>query len=302
MTLDAIMRLAFGYADVKSAAEVVGHSDNSLALGMFIQSVFPQFIWKLMPVKKKYDAVVGYLHSMVDLVVDNGVAPKGSIIEALKLASDPESKEKLSSAELKDESLSILLAGHETTANTLGWVIFLLTRPENHKSLEKLIEEVDAVLGKKEEIGFDDFEKMVYCQSTVMESLRMYPTVPFFSRHTSHSSKLGGYEILNDSTVLMSNVNLSFDPRTYDHPNEFIPERHLDTLTQDRKRDFFPFGGGHRMCIGKRLAQVESVMILAKLMQCFRIERANDSFAPMLTTGITLSSSNGILVKVTKRF
>jgi len=215
--------------------------------------------------------VLSYLHNLVDLVIQNENAPQGSIIEVLKLAADPDSKEHLSSAELKDESLSILLAGHETLTNTLGWATYLLSKPENQRVQEKLVQEIDAVLGDRDDITLEDFEKMTYCQAVIMESLRIYPTVPLFPRFVENGTVLAGkYDILPQSIIVISNMNMGNDARYYEKPEEFLPERHLETLNMDRKRDFFPFGGGHRMCIGKRLAQVESVMVLSKFLQKFQ--------------------------------
>jgi cytochrome P450 len=300
MTLDAIMRLAFGYKGGDDGVTKMATGVDILAMGAVVHRNLPTFIWNMMPLKKSFEKMLKFSHHLVEMATESGEAPKGSIIEALRNAEDPETKQKLPADELRDEALDILLAGHETLTNTLGWATYLLTKPENRRALEKLVEEIDTVLGKREEISFDDVEKMTYAQSVIMEALRMIPTVPFFVRFCEKGTTLSDKtQILPNSSIFISNMN-TLEEKYFENPWSFMPERHLDSLNQDKKRDFFPFGGGHRMCIGKRLAQVESVMILAKFLQNFSIERV-PGFEPQKLFAVTLSSSNGIRVKLSRR-
>eukprot|EP00475_Leptophrys_vorax_P014374 TRINITY_DN2075_c0_g1_i1.p2 TRINITY_DN2075_c0_g1~~TRINITY_DN2075_c0_g1_i1.p2 ORF type:complete len:544 (+),score=130.88 TRINITY_DN2075_c0_g1_i1:2307-3938(+) len=310
VTLDAILRLAFGFSDEKfiEASSMLGTLDQDLLFGAAFKANAPALLWKILPLKNKFNRVLGFLHHLVDQVIEEGKAPKGSIIEALKLATDPESKVRLTPTELKDESLGILLAGHETLTNTLGWTLYLLSRPENSKALNTLVNEIDLRLGRqKDTMTSADFDQMTYCQAVIMEALRMYPTVPFFGRYAANGGKLGGYEILPKSIVFISNLGITSDEKYFPEQDKFLPERHIavdsgagQSPTDLRKKDFFPFGGGHRICIGKRLAQVEAVMVLSKLLQHFKLE-SSEGFEPDVFTTITLASKNGISVKLSKR-
>jgi cytochrome P450 len=207
LALDAIARLAFGFeGDLQNEnsshqASILKSSDRSLVAGAFAKDYFPNCLWNLTGLKKSFDKTVGYLHGLVDEVIENGKGADASIISVLKAATDPESSAKFSADELKDEALSILLAGHETTANTLNWTVYLLSLPENKPILEKLVAEIDEVLGGRSLLTLEDIDKLEYSQSTIMESLRLFPTLPFVPRFCKTNYKLGSFEILSKVTM-----------------------------------------------------------------------------------------------------
>jgi cytochrome P450 len=212
LTLDAIMRLAFGYTgDLQSEhsslqSGIFRNHDKILVTGALFQNLIPRYIWRLTPMREKFDAAIRRFHDLVDQVLMQGKASKGSIIDALKSGSDPESAAKLTAQELKDESLTILLAGHETTTNTLGWALYLLSRPENNLELQSLQEEIEKVLGGRDQLTIEDYDKLEFAQATIFETLRLFPTVPFVSRYCRKSFKLGEFEILPKVSWLKSNL------------------------------------------------------------------------------------------------
>jgi cytochrome P450 len=202
LTLDAITRLAFGFdgnlQNDRSSHQttLLKGSDKSLIAGAFGKDYFPDFLWNLTGLKKNFDKTMGYLHGLVDEVIQKGKGEDGSIISILKAATDPESSAKFSADELKDEALTILLAGHETTANTLNWVLYLLSRQENTAVLDKLVAEIDQVLGGHAEFSLEQIERLQYANCTILETMRLFPTVPFVGRCCKVSYKLGPYELL----------------------------------------------------------------------------------------------------------
>lgn len=140
------------------------------------------------------------MHQLVDKATSgsrsnkNDAGKDGSILHNLIQAQD-NSEEKMSPEELRDEVNSIMTAGHETTANTLSWALYLLSKPENGNVVNKIVEEVQTVLGYRSQITYDDIERLVYCKAVFMETLRVYPTVPLFTRFAEKETRLGSFKI-----------------------------------------------------------------------------------------------------------
>jgi cytochrome P450 len=211
-TLDVILKLAFAYESDCQRTKFDFSRRALLKLGIliFVRLVLPEWIYNKTPFQKMIQKELEMFHSMVDRVVlqsaKEGLKNSGhvgSILEAMLIASSDEelkksesgSAIKMSPAEFKDEALSIMGAGHETTANTLTWSAYLLSQPQNKHVVHKLHAEIEKVLGDRERVEYADLEKLKYCEAVFMETLRCYPTVPGTTRYCPRDTKLAGCDI-----------------------------------------------------------------------------------------------------------
>jgi cytochrome P450 len=170
--------------------------------------------------------------------------------------------------QLRDETMTIFLAGHETTALTLAWTWYLLS--ENPAAEVCLHEELRGVLGgRAPEIR--DLERLPYLQAVVNEVLRLYPPAYLLARTSIAPSNIGGYDFPTGTTVLASQWVMHRDVRYFDDPDAFRPERWLDGLMGRLPAGaYFPFGDGPRRCIGQSFALMESALVTATVAQQFR--------------------------------
>jgi cytochrome P450 len=200
--------------------------------------------------------------------------------------------------QLRDEAMTLFMAGHETTANTLAWVWFLLDR--NPQAEAALHAELDTVLAGRAPT-FEDLPKLPYAERVVTEALRLYPTVWLLGREATEPTEVGGYPIGKGTTVYMSQWVIHRDPRFFDDPLAFRPERWADDLARKLPRyAYFPFGGGPRICIGNAFALMESTLLLATIAARFRVRLVKETPVVPLPT-MTLRPVGGIAVTLEER-
>jgi len=170
--------------------------------------------------------------------------------------------------QVRDEVMTILLAGHDTTALAMTWMLYLLSQ---HPEVEaKLVTELQTVLNGRDPT-FADLPQLRYTDSVVKEALRLYPPVWGMARRANTDSEIGGYPIPKGSVIILSQWVMQRDSRYFDQPEVFNPERWADGLAQRLPTyAYFPFGGGPRVCIGKSFAQMEAVLLLATMAQKFQ--------------------------------
>lgn len=200
--------------------------------------------------------------------------------------------------QLRDEVMTLLLAGHETTAVSLSWIWYLLAQyPEVEK---KLCSELRGVLnGKSPEM--QDLSKLPYTERVVKEAMRLYPPAWAVVRKALKNCEIGGYPVPAGATVVMSQWVTHRDPRYYEQPDRFNPDRWLDERAKAApKFAYFPFGGGPRTCIGASFAGMEAALVLATIAQRFQIRVAQDSPVEAVPT-ITLRPRHGIQVVLARR-
>jgi cytochrome P450 len=194
---------------------------------------------------------------------------RGDLLSTLVRAQDEDDGHGMTDKQLRDEAMTLFMAGHETTANTLAWVFYLLSR---HPEVEaKLHEELSRVLGGRAPT-FDDVLRLGYAEDIITEALRVFPTVWIIGREAIEPCTIGGYPVPVGMTIFMSQWVVHHDPRFFDDPEEFRPERWADGLIRRiPKHAYFPFGGGPRICIGNIFAIMEAVLLLATIAQRFRL-------------------------------
>lgn len=206
--------------------------------------------------------------------------------------------EGMSEQQLLDEAVTMLLAGHETTALALMYTVYLLA---NHPAqAAQLTREVDDVLGGKP-VTAGDLARMPYLDAVVRESLRLYPPAYAFGREVTEPFELGGYTLPKGAQVVVSPFAVHRNPRYWREPQRFRPERWLQGETRDLPRfAYLPFGGGHRICIGSHFALMEAALVLATLVQHATLQVPSD-FELSLEPVVTLRSRKGLPVTVRRR-
>lgn len=190
----------------------------------------------------------------------------------------------LTDEEIRDETLSMLMAGHETTAHALTWTWYLLS--QHPKVEQKLHAELDAVIPGKLP-GTDDLESLPYTRMVFSEAMRLYPPVWIVARRNPKAWSLDNYTIPPGSFIFMSQYLMHRDTRFFPNPDRFDPERWQPELVAQRpKYSYFPFGGGTRQCLGEGFAWVMGLLVLAAIAQRWRLILASDQrigLEPLLT-------------------
>jgi cytochrome P450 len=221
----------------------------------------------------------------------------GDLLSMLLAAQDVDGSV-MTDRQLRDEAITLFLAGHETTANALSWTWWLLGH--NPTVERKLHAELDTVL-KGRSPSLEDLPKLSYTHQVLNESLRLYPPAWGIARLAIEDHEIGGYPVPKGTGVAVSQWVVHRDSRWFDSPEQFRPERWTDDLQKRLPRfAYFPFGGGPRQCIGNTFALMESALVLATIAQKFRISLLPGHKVIPLAS-ITLRPRYGIRVKLAKR-
>jgi cytochrome P450 len=221
----------------------------------------------------------------------------GDLLSILLQAQDEDGTH-MNDRQLRDETITLFLAGHETTANTLSWTWMLLA--QNPAVEKKFHEELDGVLGGRAPT-LDDLQKLTYLNQVLTESLRLFPTAWGMARLAAEEHEIAGYPVHVGYGVAFAQWVMHRDTRWFDAPLEFRPERWENGLAKQLPRfAYFPFGGGPRQCIGNTFALMEASVVLATIGQKYRFELVpGHKVTPMAS--ITLRPRDGIRVKLEAR-
>jgi len=300
LTLQIVGKTLFD-ADVERDAQEVGKSlELLLEIGAnFRRAIFVPH-WLPTPanlrVKREVAQIVKILYRIIAERRASG-RDAGDLLSML-LAAQDEDGSRMTDRQLRDETITLFLAGHETTASTLSWTWWLLA--QNPGVEAKLHAELDAVLGDRAP-SLDDLPKLVYSGHVITESLRLYPAAWGMARLVVEDHEIGGYPATKGMGVAMAQWVVHRDPRWYDAPEEFRPERWEGDLMKRLPRfAYFPFGGGPRQCIGNTFAVMEATLILATVARKFRLRLvANHPVAPLAS--ITLRPRHGVRVTLESR-
>ena len=203
----------------------------------------------------------------------------------------------LSDEEIRDEAMTILLAGHETTANALTWTLYLLS--QNADADARLRAELDHVLGGRTPSP-RDYPTLAYTRRVITEAMRLFPPAWIIGRRAIDEYPLGEYRLAPRSILFMSPFVMQRDARFYEHPERFEPDRWTPAFEAALpKFAYFPFGGGARQCIGEQFAWMEAVLAVATLVQRwhFQLDPAQRIVPQPL---VTLRSKHGMKMRVTR--
>jgi cytochrome P450 len=225
---------------------------------------------------------------------------RGDLLSMLLDARDEEGDGAgMTDRQVRDEALTIFLAGHETTANAMTWTWYLLSE---HPEVEaKLHEEIGSVLTDGRPPTFADFPQLRYTEMVLAESMRLYPPAWAIGRLTINEQEIAGYVMPPRSLVLMSPFVMQRDARYFPEPERFDPERWTTEAREARPQfSYFPFGGGARRCIGEGFAWMEGVLLIATLAQHWRLRHV-PTHTVALQPAITLRPKHGMLMTLEKR-
>jgi cytochrome P450 len=197
-------------------------------------------------------------------------ATSGDLLSILLNARDEVDGLGVSDRQIRDEVMTMFLAGHETTANALSWTWMLLGQ---HPDVQHRVQdEARRVLGDRQPTA-EDVSKLTYCERVIRESMRLYPPAYVVGRRTMEDIMIGDHFIPAGTNVLMSQWIVHRDPRWFADPLRFDPDRWASDLVQRLpKYAYFPFGGGPRVCIGNAFAMFEATLILAMMAQQCTLE------------------------------
>ena len=216
---------------------------------------------------------------------------KHDLLQMLMEAKDADTGERMTDGQLRDEVMTLLLAGHETTAQALSWTWWLLSQ---HPSVERQLRaEINSVLGTRA-CTVEDLQKLPFTDMVVKEVLRLYPPAWLFSRTAKEDDVIGGFQIPAGSTVMLSPYVMHRHPKLWENPDAFDPERFRPEEEKKRPRfAWFPFAAGPRMCIGWHFAMMELVAVIATMMQRVKLTSAPGFTAEPEPT-ITLRPADGV--------
>jgi cytochrome P450 len=205
--------------------------------------------------------------------------------------------------QLRDEIITILIAGHETTSNALTWTYYLLS--QNPKVERKVFDEIDSVLGRDsgefKRPSIADLPKLDYVEKVFREAMRLYPPVWTMGRFVQNDYALGGYTLPKGSSLMFSQYVMHHSSKYYDNPETFDPDRWTEEFKMHLPRfSYFPFGGGIRGCVGEPFAWQEGILLLATISSYWSMRLAPNQRVK-LQPGITLSPKNGIKMKLKSR-
>lgn len=215
------------------------------------------------------------------------------LLDLLRAGVDPETKRSMNPAELRDNLLTFIVAGHETTALTLAWALYLVAFDPAVQ--DRAASEVAGL----DRITAADLPRLPYVQQIVQETLRLYPPAAFLSRTARKADTLGGREVRPGDTVMLPIYALHRHRLLWDDPDRFDPDRFAPGVERDRFA-FLPFGGGPRICIGANFALQEAAIILGTLLARFRFETVPGR-VPYPRMILTLRPQGGVWLRATPR-
>ncbi|HYE64038.1 MAG TPA: cytochrome P450 [Pyrinomonadaceae bacterium] len=253
-----------------------------------------------LPVNRRARKAVRQLDGIIHRIIQHRQASAedtGDLLSMLLAARD-ETGDRLSEQQLRDEVITFFFAGHEATGLTLSWAWYLLA--QHPRVEEKLVAELRAVLGGRAPSAAD-LPSLRYTAMVVKEALRLYPPAWAIGRESLRDRVVGGYDVPAGTQLIMSQWVTHRDPRYFECPEDFRPERWTDdSIKQLPRYAYFPYGGGARVCIGNAFAEMEMVLLLATIAQRFRLTLVTDQQVAPLPT-FALVPKDGIRVVVTER-
>ncbi|HZB16462.1 MAG TPA: cytochrome P450 [Nitrososphaeraceae archaeon] len=314
----AIISKAVLGSDIKSEEEGDQVGDAFLTCSKYFNRLlmpFGELIEKIpiLPINKGFQAAKNKLDSIVYSMIkehrDNeskAISQGGDLLYTLLQAQDAEAAiGQMTDSQLRDEVMTIFLAGHETTANALTWTFYLLS--QNPIIEAKLYEELCSVLDNDKDRRriptIDDVPKLEYTEKVFRESMRLYPPAWTIGRQAINDYKVDKYVIPAGSIILMSQYVMHHNPLYYSDPDLFYPDRWTkEAKSQLPRFSYFPFGGGIRGCVGEPFAWMEGVLLIATVCQQWKMHHDDrDHNKVELKPLITLRPKHGMRMKLERR-
>ena len=305
LTLNIVGKTLFD-ANVEDESDEIGSAMTTLiSLFDYLLLPFSEILEKLpIPQARRFNRAKETLDRVIYGFINErraSGADKGDLLSMLLHAQDEESGAKMSDEQVRDECLTLFLAGHETTANALTFAFYLLSQnPEKEKLFH---EELDAVFPNGETPKPEDYPRLKYTKAVLAEAMRLFPPAWVLGRLAIADHEISGFQIPKGSLVLVSMYLLQRDARFWTGAEIFQPERFLPVNAvkeANQKFIYFPFGGGIRRCVGEQFAWMEGVLLLATLARQRKLSLLPEQrfgLSPMMT----LRPKFGMRMRIEKR-
>ncbi len=301
LTLEIVMKCIFdANVDTGEAQSIAQALD--VAMNWFDSKRRQNFLvweWFPRPENVRYHQAIAKMDAAIyGLIASRRQQPDDrahDLLSMLMSARDEETGQQMDDKLLRDEVATLMLAGHETTANALSWTLMLLSQHPDVR--QKLAVELQQVLqGRLPTIA--DLGKLPYTNQIIKESMRLYPPVAIFGREAATDTTIGDYEIPQGTVITISQWVMHRHPKYFTAPDTFQPERWTEAFEKHLPRGvYIPFGDGPRVCIGKGFAQMEAVLLLATIAQRFELN-LEPGFEIVPQPSITLRPATGIRVSL----
>ena len=299
-TLAIAGRTFFG-SDVAGASALVGDAVERM-MARYAGAFWEWFLPLWLPIRRNRETVaaVRRVDALLAAIIDarrRSGEDTGDLLSLLLQAQD-EDGGRMSDAQIRDECITLFLAGHETTALALTYALFL---PAQHREVAaRLADEVRAAAGERP-LTIDDIPRLRACEQVIKESMRLYPPAWTVGREVLRPFELGGYRLERGAQVAIFTWALHRLPAFYPDPLAFRPERWTDAFERSLPRQaYMPFGGGQRICIGNAFAMVEATLLLASIVRRFDFELARSPVLG-LSPSITLRPRGGVQLRLHAR-
>ena len=301
LTQNIVVKTLFN-ADLSAEADEIGTALRGMVKPFASQATLKWILDNRLPTpgNRRFNRAVEKIEQVIYRIIRERRASgrdEGDLLSMLLEAQDEDGTQ-MSDEQLRDEVMTLFLAGHETTALALSWAWYLLSE---HPQVEaNLLAELGEVLGGRTP-SFEDLPRLRYTEMIIKESLRLYPPAYAVGRQAVGECEIGGYRVPAGTQLFMFQWVVQRDPRYFDRPEEFIPARWGEGLTSRLpKYAYFPFGGGPRSCIGNTFAMSEAVLLLSTISQRFHL-RLSAEHRVTITPAMSLRPSEGIWMTVKKR-
>lgn len=276
LTLYIVAKTLFG-ANVEDEADEVGEAMTTM-INMFNYLLLPfsELLEKLpIPQARRFNRAKETIDAIIYKIINErrkSGEDAGDLLSMLLLAQDEDDGGRMTDEQVRDEALTLFLAGHETTANALTWTWYLLSQnPEIEANFHA---ELDRVLPEKRLPTFEDYANLKFTEAVLAESMRLFPPAWAIGRLAIENHGLNGFEIPKGSLILLSPFVAQRDARFWENADKFIPERweKISVREASQKFIYFPFGGGVRRCIGESFAWTEGVLLLATIARKWKLK------------------------------
>ncbi len=292
--LDIVSRSLFG-ADTQQEADLIGH-ELEVVLQMLNRLVLPGGalrMWLPLPSTIRYRLALRRLDAVVRRLIAQ--PDRTDLLSALAGARDEETGLAMSPQQLRDEAVTLLVAGHETTANALAWCVYLLSQSPDIRA--RLQAEIESVTGGGS-VKAEHYPQLVYTESVLRESMRLFPSVWIVGRRALEDYQFRDIRVPAGAVFVTCLYSLHRNPRFWPEPDRFDPDR----WQQEKKgrNAYFPFGAGSRMCLGERFAWMEGVLLLAALYQNWNLDLEPGQTVDPLGL-LTLRPRFGLRMRIARR-
>lgn len=295
LTFTIVGKALFG-ADLGGEAETVERSSTIILEYTWrrLEKIVELPEWFPSAANRRFRRNLRELDRIVQTLIDERRRNGGvgnDLLSLLLQRCDEETGQRMSDEQLRNETLTLLLAGHETSANALTWTWYLLSKHPDVR--RRLVAEIAKVLGDRLPTA-EDLPRLVYTTAIIKEAMRLYPPIWIMERRVLANDTIGGFDIPAGSSVVISPYVVHRDPRFWDNPEGFDPERFVPPVANERNPHcYIPFGLGQRLCIGNHFVLMEMPIVLALTARAFHLDLVPGSLI-VPKPGITLRSQHGL--------